>query len=32
MEVGNGKGKKVEVSGSFELELGDAFKKLRPAN
>jgi hypothetical protein len=27
MEVGDGKGKKVEVSGSFELELGDAFKK-----
>ena len=27
MEVGDGKGKNMEVSGSFELELGDAFKK-----
>jgi len=27
MEVGNSKGQKVKVSGSFELLLGDAFKK-----
>lgn len=27
MEVGNSKGDKVKISGSFELQLGDAFKK-----